>query len=166
MTETIGSPTPMQIPFNPALQLPKADYLAPIAPQTWHFRQSVDYSVTANKAVLDYASRHREQLLHNIWLMGKNAIDRGNRDSWTVTPKMVAAAKGDRERRRTRVREVLPRPGEARCRAATSSPPNQPDFLTATKFVNVLIGTGVKVHRAKADVRGRRARSIRPARTS
>ena len=59
LTETIGSPTPMQIPFNPALQLPRADYLAPIAPQTWHFRQSVDYSVTANKAVLDYASRHR-----------------------------------------------------------------------------------------------------------
>ena len=52
--------------------------------------------MTANKAVLDYASRHREQLLYNIWLMGKNAIDRGNRDSWTVTPKIVAAAKGVR----------------------------------------------------------------------
>ena len=89
LTETIGSPTPMQIPFNPALQLPKADYLAPIAPQTWHFRQSVDYSVSANKAVLDYASRHREQLLFNIWLMGRNAIERGRRASWTVTPKLV-----------------------------------------------------------------------------
>ena len=32
------------------MQLPKADYLAPVAPQEWHFRQSVDYSVTANKA--------------------------------------------------------------------------------------------------------------------
>ena len=103
----------MRIPFNPAMQLPKADYLAPIAPQEWHFRQSVDYSVTANKAVLDYASRHREQLLHNIWLMGKNAIDRGNRDSWTVTPKMVAAAKGD-SRTPGRLREVLPRSRQAR----------------------------------------------------
>src|SRR5439155_3291849 len=84
--------TPMRIPFNAALQLPRADYLAPVAPQEWHFRQSVDYSVTANRAVLDYASRHREQLLYNIWLMGHNAIERGNRDSWTVTPKIVAAA--------------------------------------------------------------------------
>ena len=119
LTETIGNPTPMRIPYNPALQLPKADYLAPVPPQEWHFRQSVDYSVTANKAVLDYASRHREHLLHNIWLMGRNAIDRGNKDSWTVTPKMVAAAKG--ERGPGCVREVLPRPREARRRAATSS---------------------------------------------
>src|SRR5262249_49165089 len=64
LTETLGSPTPMQIPFNPSLKLRRPDYLAPVAPQKWHFRQSVDYSVTANKAVLDYASRHREQLLY------------------------------------------------------------------------------------------------------
>ena len=75
-------------------------YLAPIAPQTWHFRQSVDYSVTANKAVLDYASRHREQLLYNIWLMGSNAIERGNRDHWTMTPKMVRRPTADAARRR------------------------------------------------------------------
>src|SRR5262249_50250281 len=64
LTETSGSPNPSQIPLVAAKQLPKGDYPAPIAPQEWHFRQSVDYSVTANKAVLDYASRHREQLLH------------------------------------------------------------------------------------------------------
>src|SRR5262249_3171312 len=95
LSETVGSPTPMQIPFLPARQLPKADYLAPIAPQPWHFRQSVDYSGTANKAVLDYASRHREQLLYNIWLMGKNAIERGSRDSWTITPQVVEAARAN-----------------------------------------------------------------------
>src|SRR6185369_7178612 len=96
LTETIGSPTPMTIAFLPAKQLPKADYLAPIAPQTWHFRQSVDYSVTANKAVLDYASRNREHLLYNIWRMGHSAIQRGSRDSWTITPKMVDAARSGR----------------------------------------------------------------------
>src|SRR5439155_5166098 len=96
LTETIGSPSPSRIAFNPALQLPRADYLAPIAPQEWHFRQSVDYSVTANKAVLDYASRHREQLLYNIWHMGHAAIERGARASWTVTPKVVEAAKAAR----------------------------------------------------------------------
>src|SRR5271169_394279 len=94
MIETIGSPTPTQIPLVAAKQLPKGDYLAPIPPQAWHFRQSVDYSVTANRAVLDYASRHREPLLYNIWLMGHNAIERGNRDSWTTTPKVVEAAQG------------------------------------------------------------------------
>ena len=55
--------------------------------------------MTANRAVLDYASRHREQLLYNIWLMGHNAIERGNRDSWTITPKVVEAAQGGRRPR-------------------------------------------------------------------
>src|SRR4051794_24672932 len=70
--ETIcfGSPSPMQIPLVAAKQLPKGDHLIPIAPQTWHLRQSLEYSLTANRAVLDYASRHREQLLYNIWPMG------------------------------------------------------------------------------------------------
>lgn len=146
LTETIGSPTPTRIPFNPNLQLPRADLLAPVAPQEWHFRQSVDYSVTANKAVLDYASRHREQLLHNIWLMGKNATDRGNTDSWTVTPKMVAAAKGTKGA--DAFQKFFRDPAKRDARAYIL-PSDQPDFLTATKFVNALIGTGVKVHRAK-----------------
>lgn len=145
LTETIGSPTPARVPFNPALQLPKADLLAPVAPQEWHFRQSVEYSVTANKAVLDYASRHREQLLHNIWLMGKNAIARGNKDSWTVTPKMVAAAKGARGA--DAFQKFFRDPAKRDARAYVI-PADQPDFLTATKFVNALLGTGVKVHQA------------------
>ena len=28
----------------------------------WHFRQSIEYSITANRAMLDYASRYRESL--------------------------------------------------------------------------------------------------------
>ena len=73
LTETIGNPTPIADSIHPGQATPKADYLAPIAPQTWHFRQSFDYSVTANKAVLDYASSNREKLLYNIWLMGQQA---------------------------------------------------------------------------------------------
>ncbi len=163
LTETVGNPTPMRIPFDPAKQLPKADYLSPIAPQEWHLRQSVDYSVTANKAVLDYASRHREQLLYNIWLMGHNAIEKGNRDSWTVSPKLVEAARGSTSPR--------PPPEVLRGRGGRGSagdftkffrdpakrdprgyiiPSNQPDFLTATKFINILLETGVNVQRAKA----------------
>jgi hypothetical protein len=154
LTETIGNPTPGRIPFNPSLQLPRADYLSPIEPQEWHFRQSVDYSVTADKAVLDYASRHREQLLHNIWRMGTTAIAKGNRDSWTVTPKVVEAAKAARGKGTTaggaKEFERLLRDPARRDPRRYILPADQPDFLTATKFVNVLLGTGVTVHRATA----------------
>ena len=164
MSETIGGPAPTRIPLLTAKQLPKGDYLAPIPPQTWHFRQSVDYSVTANKALLDYASRHREQLLYNIWLMGHNAIERGNRDSWTVTPKVVAAAQAGQR--------ATPPAGGRGGRAGQGGaaeferlfhdptrrdprgyilPSDQPDFPTATKFINTLLATGVRVHRATAD---------------
>src|SRR5271167_2468261 len=78
----------------PSKLLPYIDYLVPIGPQKWHFRQSVDYSVSGNKSILDYASRNREHLLKNIWIMAKNSIDAGNRDSWTVTPKIIEAAGG------------------------------------------------------------------------
>ncbi len=96
LTETIGNPTPMRIPLVPTNQLPRGDLPYPIAPQEWHFRQSIDYSITSNWAVMDVASRFRETLLFNIWRMGKNSIDRGNRDTWTITgadvDRLIAAA--------------------------------------------------------------------------
>jgi hypothetical protein len=179
LTETIGSPTPIQIPLVAAKQLPKGDYLAPVAPQPWHFRQSVEYSVTANRAVLDYASRHREQLLFNIWLMGHNAIERGSRDSWTITPRVVEAAQaelGERDATRGSGRSGGGGGGAGRGRTARGGrgqdgpeaferlfhdrtrrdprgyivPADQPDFLTATKFINTLLSTGVQVQRATA----------------
>jgi len=167
LTETIGSPTPMRIPLVAERQLPKGDYLAPIAPQPWHFRQSVDYSVTVSKAVLDYASRHREQLLYNIWLMGHNAIERGSRDHWTITPKVVEAA----QNRLANVSRENGQPGRGREENERGAlaferlfhdpdrrdprgyilTSDQPDFPTATKFINTLLATGVQVHRASAD---------------
>jgi hypothetical protein len=92
LTESIGDPTPTTIPFVVSQQLPRGDLPAPIEPQVWHFRQSIDYSVTANKAVLDIASRRREQFLYNIYLMGKHAIEKGNTDTWTIHPRLIAAA--------------------------------------------------------------------------
>src|SRR5207302_6894262 len=92
-TETVGGPTPTKIPYIAGKLLPNGDYLAPIPPQKWHFRQSMEYSVSGNKSILDYASRNRERLLFNIWRMGMNSIERGSRDHWTITPKMVEAAK-------------------------------------------------------------------------
>jgi hypothetical protein len=167
-TETIGSPTPSQIPYIPGKLLPNGDYLAPIQPQKWHFRQSMEYSVSGNKAILDYASRQRQHLLFNIWRMGNNSIERGGRDHWTVTPKMVAAAKaagggggggkgkgggkfGGKGGGNIKDFEKFFRDPTRRDPRGYIIPTDQPDFLTATKFVNTLIGTGVKVHRATAD---------------
>src|SRR6185503_8906512 len=90
LTEIIGNPTPSQIPPTAGMILPRADLPAPIEPQEWHFRQSIDYSVTANYAVLDLASRYKDQFLYNIYKMGSNQIDRGSRDHWTISNEDMA----------------------------------------------------------------------------
>jgi hypothetical protein len=91
LTEIIGSPTPMEIPLIPEKQLYISDLPLPIAPQPWHFRQTIDYLMETNRGMLDYAARNRETLLYNIWRMGMNSIERGSKDSWTITPKRIDA---------------------------------------------------------------------------
>ncbi len=178
LTETIGNPTPIQIPLVPRNQLPRADLPFPIAPQEWHFRQSIDYSVTANYAVFDIASKRREDFLYNIYKMGKNSIDRGNTDHWTVTPmevdtldarSRVAGAAGGRGGRggggggnvglatqpfgagvpAELFKEVMRDPAKRDPRGYIL-PSTQPDFPTATKFVNALRKVNVTVNRATA----------------
>ena len=113
LTETAGSPTPGGI----------------------RFREAVEYSVTANRAVLDIASRHREMWLYNSYRMGKQAIERGSRDWWTASPHRPVGPVPD------------PRLRDPR---GYILPADQPDFLTAAKFVNALMHAGVTVHRATA----------------
>jgi Zinc carboxypeptidase len=168
LTETIGNPTPIEIPLLPERQLPSSDLFAPIAPQKWHFRQSVDYSVTANYAVLDIASRNRENFLYNIYRMGKNSIERGSRDYWTPYPRRIEALRAAAEKEADNSEQAR-RSAQGRGGASVPTkyfdmlrdpklrdprgyilPSDQPDFLTATKFVNSLIKTGVTVHRASA----------------
>src|SRR5678815_189847 len=74
LTEMIGSPTPSRIPLILDRQIPIGDLAMPVPPQEWHFRQSIDYSISLNRATLDYASRWRENLLFNIYTMGKHSI--------------------------------------------------------------------------------------------
>jgi hypothetical protein len=166
LTETIGSPTPIEIMFVPSRHLAHGDMPAAIEPQKWHFRQSVEYSRTANLAVLDYASRYRETLLFNIYRMGQNSIDRGSRDHWTVEPKHVArvdTAIGED----TLLAQLPPiarqflglpsqyfsmlRNPEERDPRGYIIPSSQTDFPTATKFVNALIKNGITIHRAARD---------------
>jgi hypothetical protein len=169
LTETIGHPTPMEVPFLPERQLPHGDLPLPIEPQRWHFRQSVDYSVTANRAVLDLASRHREQFLLNIWRMGRNSIERGSRDHWTVYPRRIAAIRQQLAEGTTSEGDgatatpaadlsgpealALLRTPETRDARGYILAADQPDFPTATRFVNMLMETGVIVHRARSAFR-------------
>jgi hypothetical protein len=134
LTETTGSPTPAEIPFIAAQQVPRADLPHPVAPQRWHFKQSIDYSLTANRAVLDAASRYREEWLFNAYRMGRHSIEQGSTDSWIPSPRRVSNTV-DRAQRAPR---------------AYVLPADQPDFLTAAKFVDALLKTGVTVHRATA----------------
>jgi hypothetical protein len=172
LTETVGSPTPMQIPLVPERQIPSGDLPFPVPPQTWHFRRSVDYSLTANYAVLNYAARNRDELLYNIWHMGHNAIERGSRDHWTLSPKRAAAmrtaatpsakaAEGDDDSFRFASQsgtvvpakfydEALKQPDQRDPRGYII-PRDQADFPTAVKFINTLVKSGVAIHRATAD---------------
>ena len=153
LTETIGNPTPIDIPFRPDRQLPHGDLPLPVEPGVWHFRQSIEYSQTANWAVLDYASRNRDHLLYGIWRMGMNSIERGGRDTWTVVPFEVAAAAeslGGGQVGSVQDFQRMLRPPEGRDPRGFILPSGQPDFVTATKFVNTLLKNGVDVHRATA----------------
>lgn len=143
LTESIGSPTPLQIPFVPDKLVPQENYILPITPQTWHFRQSIEYSVTANYAVLDIASRHREQFLFNIYKMGRNSIEKGSRDTWTDYPRRIAAVK-----KSTRPSFDALRTPELRDPRGYILPADQPDFPTAVKFVNTLRRNGITVEQA------------------
>jgi hypothetical protein len=191
LTEIIGNPTPMNIPLVPDKQLPQGDWPLPIAPtlngEMWHYRQSIDYEMTNNRAMLDIASRYRETFLYNIYQMGRNSIDKGSKDTWTVTPKRItaleaAAAKltpagtggrGGRGGRGGAPAEVsaggdTPGGGQG-ARALPSElytsvlhdpkmrdprgfiiPADQPDFATATEFINALIKNGITIHKATA----------------
>jgi len=170
LTESIGNPTPETIGFVPDRLLPKGDLPAPIPPQVWHFRQSIDYSITANYAVLDFAQRYRETLLYNTFVMGRNSIRKGSEDTWTMSPKRIAEVKMEI------AKEMQAEAGDARMvaggRAQTVPakyydllkkpewrdprtyviPADQGDFLTATKFVNIMIRSGLTVHRATGPI--------------
>lgn len=156
LTEIIGGPTPTTVNLVPDLQLPNNDRPAPIAPRVWRLQDSLDYQMTMNLAVIDYAARNRERLLFNIWKMGDNSIKRGSTDSWTITPTRVealaAAGKGKPGPFGAAIdpslyKAVLQTP-EARDPRGYVIPADQADMPTAVAFLNALIKTGVDVDKA------------------
>lgn len=149
LTETLGGPTPVTIPFVAERQLPSTSLPLPIQPGLWRFRQAVEYSMTANLAVLDVASRYREALLLNSYRMASNAIRRGQEDTWTAAPRRLGAASAF-DRTPAAYARLLRDP-DARDPRGYILPSNQPDFPTAVKFVRSLLRSGVAVHRATRD---------------
>lgn len=86
LTEMVGGPTPMALPFFPDRQVASNDFAMPHEPGIWHFRQAVEYSTSLNWAVVEYTARNRERLLVNRYRMGRRSIQHGSRNHWTVTP--------------------------------------------------------------------------------
>ena len=156
LTETAGSPTPTQLPLVPSRQIATSDYLWPISSQLWHYRRSIEYSITANYAVLDYAARNRDRLLYNIYLMGRNSIERGNRDHWTRLPSHVEAMTLAASKTTASdpidpsFFELLQRPEfrDPRAFIITSDPAVQYDRAAVSKFINTLSNCGITIHKA------------------
>jgi len=159
----------MELAFFPSNQLASNDFAMPHVPGEWHFADAMDYSLTLNLAVLDYASRNRSTLLFNRWRMGMNAIEAGNKDSWTVRPRMIedienmireaggedAAMIEQTFRRRgegvSKDYLAMLRPPENRDPRGFILPSDQKDFPTAAKFLNTLVKNGVTIHQAMAE---------------
>lgn len=168
LTEIVGNPTPSTIPLVPSRLIPNAATPNPIVPQKWLFRQSIDYSVSLNYAVLNYASRYRDELLMNIYQMGRNSIDKGNKDTWTLSPSRIEAINKlyqDSLKRRPAAEANRSGAGNIPVKFYDSVmkniafkdprayiiPADQPDFETAVEFLNALIRTGIVVHKATKD---------------
>ena len=163
LTETIGGPTPSEISLVPQRLIPNGGTTFPVTPQKWHFRQSIDYSVSLNYAVLNYAVRYRDELLFNIYRMGKNSIERGSKDTWGLSPNKVEAINQaylkDQPGAKIISQQILPKkyfdtvmnnPANRDARGYII-PSDQGDFQTAVKFVNALIRSGILVHKATTD---------------
>jgi hypothetical protein len=158
LTEIIGSPTPMNIPLVPQRLIPNSGLPFPIAPQKWYFKNSIDYSISLNYAVLNYAARHKDEVLLNIYRMGKKAIESGNRDNWTLSPNKVEMLTEQlkTEKRDTRVDSIALQNYAKVYKAPALRDPRGyiiPSIQTssAVAFVNILIQSGIKVHKVTND---------------
>lgn len=170
LTETWGSPNPSEIPFVPERLTPDNNTPFPIRPQPWKFRKSIDYSVSLNYAVLDYASKNAKDLLNNIYTMAKNNIEKGSRDYWSLKPKNI---QGIREQYNEDLKKGLVKVEENTGRRSNSLPieyynkvfenpelrdprgyiisADQGDFPTAIAFLNALVKSGISIQKATSE---------------
>ncbi len=166
LTEIIGSPTPATVPLVPERLIPSSNTPYPVTPQPWHYKQSIDYSLSLNYAVLGYAARQRDIMLYNMYVMGQNSIKKGRTDTWGLSPKkadsITAAYRKDSPAPAAGARgfgfngvptkyydQVLKDP-TLRDPRGYIIPADQADFPTAVKFINTLVRSGLIVHKASS----------------
>ena len=174
LTEITGNPTPMKIPLVPERLIPNNANPFPVMPQDWPYRRSIDYSVSLNYGILNYAVRNGDELLYNIYKMGKSSIEKGNKDTWTLYPKYSQAVTDGFEASKKITPAPRPRPDSVAAPAFGANtipqkffdtvytnpvlrdprgfilPADQADFPTAVKFINALIKSGILIHKATA----------------
>ncbi len=168
LTEIVGDPTPMDIPVITDRLIPNNATPNPAKPGPWHFKQAIAYSVSLNYAVLDYASRFGDQLLYHVYKMGRNSIERGQRDHWSAKPGTIdrietAFAAEQRGKKADPADGGQDGPAGSITQAHYDNvfsdpalrdphgfviPADQVDFPRAVAFVNALIKSGIQVHRA------------------
>jgi Zinc carboxypeptidase. len=166
ITEIIGSPTPAQLELVPRQQLPTNDNLTPIAPRIFRFQDGIDYSVALNRGMLGYAASNREHLLYSIYRMGKDNIERGSQDHWSVDPRRIAELEA--AAKQSSYKQDIPRWGMGFAADATDPSlydkivkapekrdargyilsADQADLPRVVVFMNALIKSGLKVERA------------------
>lgn len=134
LTETFGSPTPSRIPFVANRQIPITDLPLPVKSGEWHMKQSLEYELEANYAILDYASRYRKRLLMNVYTAARNSIERGSRDNWTPYPRRI-----------TEFGESLWTRLDMRDARMYVLPMDQPDKGSVRWFVDRLLKVGIEV---------------------
>jgi len=157
LTEIIGSPTPMKIPLVPQRLIPNSGLPFPITPQKWLFRNSIDYSISMNYAMLNYAARYKDEVLMNIYKMGRKSIENGSKDYWTLSPKKVESIqelyRTDMKNPEARI-DTLPLAYYAkvyqnsilRDPRAYVVPADQ--STSAVAFINILIQSGIRIEKA------------------
>ncbi|HMR18620.1 MAG TPA: M14 family metallopeptidase [Sphingobacterium sp.] len=154
LTEIIGGPNPSSTPLIYRRILPNGDSPNPVHPQAWHFKKSIDYSVSLNMAVLNYAANNKEDLLYNIYKMGQNSIDKGKEPYLAMHPGQINYLKEISKldttgRIPSKWYDALKEDKNRYEPTAYIIPSDQADFGTAVKFVNRLILSGIQVERAE-----------------
>ena len=165
LTETIGSPTPMRIPLVIAaadseprsavpdraagVALPAVDRLLDLVQPRGHRLRGAQPRAPAVQHLRDGRAGDRARQRGHVDAVADAARGRSPR-RWAA----AAAAAARRERDAALWAEL--RKPELRDPRGYIIPSNQPDFLTAIKFVNALREVNVTVHRATREFDGRR----------
>ena len=162
LTEIIGGPNPFEIPLIPSRLIPNSNTHYPVLPQTWHFKQSIDYSTSLNYAVMSYAAKYKDEVLFNIYRMGRNSIEKGNKDTWSLSPSKVAVVEKAIENLKAqdaKLKNQRGNPKQAldsllkdtkyRDPRAYIISANQENLATTVRFLNALSANGIRIEQAK-----------------